>query len=185
MDIAIGGWLLVAVGLLLAFTGTKLFWLAVGIAGFAFGWLVTLALFPNVDPVAGLLMGLVLGIACALVAVKGLPVIGIALGAVLVGLFGLTLAKVFLDNNVVWNVVGFIVGAVIGYFVVKLSFDFGIALVTAMGGATMVWNGIEEAMPDLTDAIPTIAGAATFIFGFLAQQAQRRNAEEGGVNSSP
>ena len=63
MDIAIGGWILVAVGLLLAFTGTKLFWLAVGIAGFAFGWLVTLALFPNVNPTAGLLAGLVLGFA--------------------------------------------------------------------------------------------------------------------------
>ena len=178
MDVAIGAWILVAVGLLLAFTGTKLFWLAVGIAGFAFGWLVTLALFPNVDPVAGLLAGLVLGIACAVVAIKGLPVIGMALGAVLVGLFGLTLAKLFFDNNVVWNVVGFIVGAVIGYFVVKLSLDFGIALVTAMGGATMVWNGIVEALPDLTEVIATIAALATFIFGFLAQQAQRRNAEQ-------
>jgi hypothetical protein len=79
---------------------------------------------------------------------------------------------------VVWNVVGFIVGAVIGYFVVKLSLDFGIALVTAMGGATMVWNGIVEALPNLTEVIATIAALATFIFGFLAQQAQRRNAEQ-------
>lgn len=184
MDIAIGGWLLVAVGLLLAFTGTRLFWLAVGIAGFAFGWLVTLALFPNVSALAGLLAGLVLGIACALVAVKGLPIIGKALGAVLVGLFGLTLAKLSFDNNVVWNVVGFIVGAVIGYYVVKLSLNFGIALVTAMGGATMVWNGVVEALPDLTEAIPAMAALATFIFGFLAQQAQRRRDEASeSVNS--
>jgi hypothetical protein len=177
MDIAIGAWLLVAVGLLLAFTGTRLFWLAVGIAAFAFGWLVTLALFPTVDPIVGLLAGLVLGIACAVVAIKGLPVIAIILGAVLVGLFGLTLAKVLFDDTTVWNVLGLIVGAAIGYFVVKISFDFGIALVTAMGGATMVWNGIVEALPDLTQVIATIAALATFIFGFLAQQAQRRSAQ--------
>jgi membrane-associated HD superfamily phosphohydrolase len=178
MDIAIGGWILVAVGLLLAFTGTKLFWLAVGIAGFAFGWLVTLALFPTVDPLISLVAGLVLGIACAVVAVKGLPIISVILAAVLVGLFGLTLARLLFDDNTAWNILGFVVGAAIGYFIVKISLDFGIALVTALGGATMVWNGIVDSLPDLTRVIATIAALATFIFGFLAQQAQRRNAQQ-------
>ena len=36
-----------------------------------------------------------------------------------------------------------------------------------------------EALPNLTEVIAaTIAALATFIFGFLAQQAQRRNAEQ-------
>ena len=71
MSPEIGGWILVGLGLLLAFTGARLFWLAVGIAGFAFGWLVTLLLFPNVEPLAGFLIGLVLGAACALPCARG------------------------------------------------------------------------------------------------------------------
>lgn len=177
MDIAIGAWLLVALGVVVAFTGTRLFWLAVGIAGFAFGWLVTLTLFPNVDPLAGLLIGVVLGVACAVVAVRGLPVIGLALGAVLMGLVGMTLGREWSDGSTVWRVVGFILGAIVGYLIVRFSINFGIALVTAIGGGTLVWNGVVEAMPSTPAWLPGLAGLAVAVFGFAAQQATRRKQE--------
>jgi hypothetical protein len=97
---ALGGWILIALGIVLAFTGKRLIWLAVGIAGFGVGWLFTLLLLPNVDPLARLLVGAVVGIAMAVVALRGLPIIGLALGAVLVGLFvGLTSSLVVLSQS--------------------------------------------------------------------------------------
>ena len=57
---------------------------------------------------------------------------------------GLMLAKLLFDHNVVWNGVGFIVGAIIGYFVVKLALDVGIAQVTQTVSHTTVWNVIND-----------------------------------------
>ena len=182
MSPAIGGWVLVVLGLLLAFTGTTLFWLAVGIAGFAFGWLVTLALFPNVDPLAGILIGLVLGAACAFVAIKGLPIIGIGLGAVLIGLLGLTLAAEWTSDSTPWKVVGFVIGAIVGGLLVKGSITWGIPLVTAIGGGVLVWNGLIEALidngPKLSwNWLAPLVAVVVAIAGFAAQLGSRRDSD--------
>ena len=88
MSAAVGGWILIALGIVLAFTGKRLIWLAVGVTGFGLGWLFTVLLLPNIDSLARFLVGAVVGVAGALIALRGLPIIGLAMGAVLVGLFG-------------------------------------------------------------------------------------------------
>lgn len=173
MQAEIVGWIAVALGVLLAFTGTKLFWLAVGIAGFAFGWLVSAALFSNIDPFAQALVGLVLGVACAAVAIKGLPIIGFALGAVLVGLLGMSLFRYWFDGSTLWRFIGFVLGALVGYFIVKLSLEVGIALVTALGGGTIIWNGVLEALPSIAPWVAAGAGLAAAVVGFIVQMGAR------------
>jgi hypothetical protein len=182
MSPEIGGWILAALGLILAFTGTKLSWLAVGIAGFAVGWLFSLLLLPQIEPTAHLLVSLVLGVACALVAIKGLPIIAVALGAVLIGLLGYSLGAQFTQTTAdptgaLWaKLLGFVIGAVIGYFIVAKGAAIGISLVTALGGGALVWNGLTQAIIDNGPKlgatwIPVIAGIATALFGFLGQRA--------------
>ena len=151
-----------------------------GIAGFAFGWLVTLLLFPNVEPLAGFLIGLVLGAACAFVAVKGLPVIGIGLGAVLIGLLGLSLAGEWSADSTAWKVVGFVIGAIVGGLLVKGSIVWGIPLVTAIGGGALVWNGLIEALIDHGPRLswtwlPPLVALVVAIVGFATQLGSRRD----------
>jgi hypothetical protein len=180
VGIALGGWILIALGIVLAFTGKRLIWLAVGIAGFGVGWLFTLLLLPNVDPLARSLVLAVVGIAMAVVARRGLPIIGLALGAVLVGLFGMTLANAWFDNNTFLRLVGFAIGAAIGYAIVKASIDWGISLVTALGGGVLVWNGLIQVMPDVA---PLTAGVVTLVAGFLAQRPNKVTDEPGTVSN--
>jgi hypothetical protein len=171
MSSQLAGWIIIGLGVLLALTGKRLFWLAVGIAGFGVGWLLSGAfLSQSVDDLGQLLVGLILGVVCALVAVRGLPLIGMALGAVLMGLLGLTLADLWAGDNTLWKVVGFVVGAAIGVFLVKGAFDVGIALVTAIGGGVLVWNGLPEALPSLPTWIGPVAGLVLAIVGFIAQR---------------
>jgi hypothetical protein len=183
VGIALGGWILIALGIVLAFTGKRLIWLAVGIAGFGVGWLFTLLLLPNVDPLARSLVLAVVGIAMAVVARRGLPIIGLALGAVLVGLFGMTLANAWFDNNTFLRLVGFAIGAAIGYAIVKASIDWGISLVTALGGGVLVWNGLIQVMPDVARWVPLTAGVVTLVAGFLAQRPNKVTDEPGTVSN--
>jgi hypothetical protein len=173
MSAAVGGWLLIALGIVLAFTGKRLIWLAVGITGFGLGWLLTMILLPNVDPLARFLVGAIVGIAVAIVALKGLPVLGMAMGAVLVGLFGMTLANQWFDGNTFLRLLGFAIGAAIGYYIVQASIDWGISLVTALGGGVLVWNGLLEVFPNLSAWIPMTAGVVTLVAGFIAQRSPK------------
>ena len=173
MSAAVGGWLLIALGIVLAFTGKRLIWLAVGITGFGMGWLLTMILLPNVDPLARFLVGAIVGIAVGIVALKGLPVLGMAMGAVLVGLFGMTLANQWFDGNTFLRLLGFAIGAAIGYYIVRASIDWGIALVTALGGGVLVWNGLLEVFPNLASWIPMTAGVVTLVAGFIAQRSPK------------
>ncbi len=184
MSAVLGGWLLVGLGIVLAFTGKRLIWLAVGISGFALGWLITLVLLPNVEPLARFLVGAIIGVAVAMVALKGLPILGMAMGAVLVGLFGMTLANQWFDGNTFLRLVGFAIGAAIGYAIVKASIDWGIALVTALGGGVLVWNGLVEISHDLAAWIPMTAGVATLIAGFIAQRSPKSSDSSGTVAKS-
>jgi len=178
---AVGGWILIALGIVLAFTGKRLIWLAVGVTGFGLGWLFTVLLLPNIDSLARFLVGAVVGVAGALIALRGLPIIGLAMGAVLVGLFGLTLANEWFDGNTFLRLLGFAIGAAVGYGIVKASIDWGISLVTALGGGVLVWNGLLEIMPDLAAWVPATAGIVTLIAGFLAQRPNKKPNDSGEV----
>ena len=184
MSAAVGGWLLIAFGILLAFTGKRLLWLAVGITGFAMGWLLTMVLLPNVDTLARFLVGAIVGIAVAVVALRGLPVLGMAMGAVLVGLFGMTLANEWTDGNTFVRLLGFAIGAAVGYYIVRASIDWGISLVTALGGGVLVWNGLLEVFPDLTAWVPMVAGVVTLVAGFIAQRSPNSSKDAGAVAES-
>ena len=168
------GWIVVGLGLILAFTGKRLFWLAVGIGGFAVGWLLSGVFFSDrIDSMGQILVGLVLGIVGALVAIKGLPIVGIALGGVLLGLLGLTLADEWSGSNTWWKLLGFVVGAAIGVFLVKGAFDVGIALVTAIGGGVLVWNGLLDALPTMTTSVSWIGPIAALIVAIVGFFSQR------------
>ena len=184
MSAAMGGWLLIALGIVLAFTGKRLIWLAVGITGFGLGWLLTLTLLPNVEPLARFLVGAIVGVAVAMVALKGLPILGMAMGAVLVGLFGMTLANQWFDGNTFLRLIGFAIGAAIGYYIVKASIDWGISLVTALGGGVLVWNGLLEISHDLPTWLPLTAGIATLVAGFIAQRSSKSSGDSGTVATS-
>lgn len=169
MSFEIGGWILVLLGAALAFTGKRLVWLAVGIAGFGLGWLFTLAFFPSASALATFLAGLVLGAVGAVVALRGLPLLVSAAGAVLVGLLGFSVLGQLTSTNQFWEIVGFVIGAVVGVFLVRASLEWGIPLVTAIGGAALVWNGVTKALPDLPAWLPVLVALAIGVGGFVVQ----------------
>jgi hypothetical protein len=103
------------------------------------------------------------------------------MGAVLVGLFGLTLANEWFDGNTFLRLLGFAIGAAVGYGIVRASIDWGISLVTALGGGVLVWNGLLEIMPDLAAWVPATAGIVTLIAGFLAQRPNKKPNDSGEV----
>ena len=163
----------VLIGIALLVAGRRLFWLFVGGLGFITG-LQLASLVPQMSDAAALIIGLILGVIFALLAVF-LQRISVAIAGFLAGGFILTtlLGRLGVGNDVFpWAL--YIIGGMIGVVLVMLLFDWALIPFSSIAGAALILQAFSA---------DTLAGGLIFfllvvtgivIQGFLVTQFGRR-----------
>ena len=151
-------------GLVLVFAGKRFFWLAAGLAAFLLTWVVFEELFGG--GWVAILVGLVLAVLLGWLATKFIKwvglFIGFAAGAVilpfLLGLIGI-------DLN--W-LIGALLGGVIGLILMNFLFDWGLIVLTALMGSSVVSNQLEIGF-GLSAAFAGLIGLVLLVAGVIVQ----------------
>ena len=126
------------VGAALLITGRKLFWFFVGAIGFAVGIQLASRFFHGRSEIFILVLGLVVGVLFALLAIF---LQTLAIGAA--GFFGggyvlLGLAGLFGMDRGVLPFVAFVMGGIIGVILVGVLFDWALITLSSLTGASMI-----------------------------------------------
>jgi hypothetical protein len=151
-------------GLVLVFAGKRFFWLAAGLAAFLFTWTVFEALFGG--GWVAILIGLVVAGVMGWLATKFIKWIGLfvgfAAGAVIVpfllGLIGIDLS--FL--------IGAVIGGVIGLILMNFLFDWGLIVLTALMGSSVVASRLESGF-GMGASLAGLIGLVLLVAGVVVQ----------------
>lgn len=149
----------VLLGIALLVAGRRLFWLFVGALGFITG-IQLASLVPQISEGTALLIGLVLGVVFALLAVT-LQRFAVGLAGFLAGGFILTtLAARLGTGSEVFPWVLYIIGGVIGVILVMLLFDWALITLSSIAGAALILNSFstQAAAGGLIFLVLVIAG---------------------------
>ena len=125
-------------GTVLLFAGRKLYWLFIAVVGFIAGFLLTNSLVPQSSTWLLILIGLIIGSLCALLAIF-LNRLAVAL----VGFFGGGLLATQLlayfevgSGDFTW--ISFIVGGIIGIILAVFLFDWALIVFSSLFGAILI-----------------------------------------------
>jgi hypothetical protein len=162
-------------GALLLLLGRRLFWLFVGLMGFAAGLLLANQLLPEMPEWVTLVLAIAVGLLGALLAVF-LQRLAIGVAGFLAGaLAGSTLANSFAAQSSVALWVGIIVGGILGAILLATVFDLGLMALSSFVGATLVVQALN--LQAETAVVVTIV---LFILGLAFQSFSGRKAPETG-----
>lgn len=138
-------------GLLLLFRGRKLYWLALGGAGFFLGLWVAGQLFPNTTTGFELGLAFLLGIGGAFLAVLAQRMAVNISGFVLGGAGGLwlayLLAPILQFPHEIWVWIVAAIGAVAGVYLASALFDVALTVLTALLGAALIASRSQLVAP--------------------------------------
>lgn len=159
------------VGAVAAFTGRKVLWLLVGLMGFvaALSFLREVPLLAGTgDPLkmaAAVVVGLIfMGLAQSIV---GLAVN--AMGFLAGFTIGSSLIAPLLNQTAFLPIIGIgIVAGLIGIGLAKLSFEWGVILLSAFAGATMMMDALSR-MTTVSAAAQTVGAFVLAVFGITFQ----------------
>jgi hypothetical protein len=163
----------IVAGLLLLFAGRKFFWLAAGLAAFIFGMNLFQALFKDVG-VIGLVLSAIGGVVLGWLAVKFIKLVGYIVGA-LAGAAALPLLLSLFGISWNWLLMA-LIGAVIGFLLVRVFFDWGLIIMTAWIGANSVISSLNG-MVKLGSFITSIGFLILIIAGILTQRAMLKKSK--------
>ncbi|MGE5465251.1 MAG: hypothetical protein ACM3PS_17945 [Syntrophothermus sp.] len=152
------GLISVLLGIALLVAGRRLFWLFVGALGFITG-LQLASLLPQISQGTALLIGLVLGVVFALMAIF-LQRLAVGIAGFLAGGFILTTLAARLGvgtGTLPWGI--YLLGGVIGLLLVMLLFDWALIIFSSIAGALLILNSFSTQTP---------AGGVLFLFLVLA-----------------
>src|SRR5450631_1394983 len=156
-------------GIALLFFGRRLFWLFVAALGFAIGLQLAPYLSHNPPLWLSLLLSLGLGLAGAIFAVL-LQKIAIGVAGFLVGgRVAVAIAAAFLVNHAHYSVITFVVGGILGAFLLLGLFDWALIIFSAIEGARLLASSIH-----LPSTGTTVLVVALAIFGIVVQSAMFR-----------
>jgi hypothetical protein len=181
MDSAVLGWMLVGAGVVLALVGRHVFWLAVGLVGFLLTSSLVRALLPDLDPTVVTVLALAVGAAGAIVTVKSLRLVAAIAAALLLAVVGRALFVLYVDDSA-WQWLVFAGAGALGWLLVRVLFDVGIVVTTALGGGWYVASGLGATDVDLASATTLWIGLGTALVGMLVQSgALRRSKKPAGA----
>jgi hypothetical protein len=165
---------LVVAGLVLAFAGRRYIWILIGATGFLVAfWLVSLILPGN--GLAAVLVALAAGVAAAFLLRGVTRIILWIAGFVLVGTAAAALGERFgMDPWSSQWILTFLAGGVLGLVLATFARDFGIMIITALGGAAMVMIGLPDLLP-ITGVLGDLVGPVVAVAGFIVQYAGSRS----------
>lgn len=162
---------LIALGLVLAFAGRRFIWLLIGLAGFWLGYQLIAWVFSGRDPLFQLLAGLAVGVLGALLARRFTNVLLWIAGFVLVGAAVLNVGSIFglgIDS-VLLQVTFFVVGGLIGVALVRWALGLAIIIISALGGAAMVMQGLPALFNTTPGTLNLVIGIVVAVAGFIVQ----------------
>jgi len=163
---------ILAGGLLLVF-GRKLFWLFVGVVGFATGLAVASRFFQSQPEWLQLVIGIGLGIVGALLAIFFEEIAIAVAGFLAGGYIALSLAGILIGratpsaDTFTW--VLFFVGGVIGVALAFMLFDWALILLSSITGALLIIEGLQ-----MTGLTGWLVGAGLFVLGIVIQSRMER-----------
>ena len=161
-------------GFLLLVLCRRLFWLFVGLVGFAVGLSLTPTLFPGASEAVTLILALILAVIGAILAVF-LQRIAIAVAGLFAGAFlGSTLASAVVGDSTAIFWVGVIAGGILGAILLSTLFDWGLIALSSLVGATMVVESLNlspEASLTLTIVLFLVGLAFQMFTGKKAEPA--------------
>jgi hypothetical protein len=163
---------IIAGGALLLF-GKKLFWVALGLAGFAVGMTLSQELVPEAPITVALVVGVVFAV-LAVIAARLLKNIAFGAGGFVLGAY---LCSSMLDlfqldiGLLSWVVI--IVGGILGAVLLLVLFNWALILLSSLMGALL----IVQSIPERFEALPIIF-CALVVLGVVVQF-------RGGVRNNP
>jgi hypothetical protein len=164
---------LLVAGALLLLLGRRLFWLFVGLTGFAAGLVLAQRWLADQPEWYSLLIALGIGLLGALLALflqrLAIGVAGFLAGAVI----GSTLASTFAGDAATAMWVGIAIGGILGAVLLSVFFDIGLIGLSAFVGATMVVEALH-----LTREIGIVVTIVLFILGLAFQSFSGRKPAE-------
>jgi hypothetical protein len=159
----------VLIGIVILFFGRKLFWLCVAAAGFALGAEIAPHLIHEPSSIVGLVVALVFGVLGALLALflqkVAIAVLGFLAGGYLAG----AIAAAFFIHAVQYYTITFLVGGIIGTFLLLAVFDWTLVVVSSLIGAHLIQSAIV-----LPPTGSTLVFVGLAIIGILVQAASFR-----------
>jgi len=157
------------VGVVILFFGRKLFWLCVAAAGFAVGAEIAPHLIQEPSSILGLLVALIFGVLGALLAIFLQKVAIAVLGFLAGGYVTSAIGAAFFIHSAQYYTIIFVVGGIIGTFLLLAVFDWALIVVSSLIGAYLIQKPIV--MPP-TGSTLVFVGLA--ILGIIMQGASFR-----------
>jgi hypothetical protein len=162
------------IGVLLLVLGRKLYWLFIAVLGFILGYTFSESIFPGLTNLLTVLIGILAGSLCALLAIF-LNQIAITLAGFLGG--GLIASQLlaylgFIDNGFSW--VPFIIGGIIGTILAAIIFDWILIIFSSIVGAFIIastWEILSLEL-NLMVLVLSLVGIAIQTIHFRREQKQ-------------
>ncbi|MDY6874339.1 MAG: hypothetical protein SVR81_10325 [Chloroflexota bacterium] len=156
----------IVIGFLSLFFGRKFYWIFVAVAGFLLGLLFGPLLFANLDPAWIPWLTLILGVVFAALAVVFKAFMVSLGGAISLASVVYTLVQANLQQ---WIIVALtVVGAVIGFIIGWLVFEWGLIIFSSLTGASLVTSGVVSLIPSVAN-FDLIVFLALFLIGLIYQ----------------
>lgn len=157
-------------GGLLLLAGKKLYWFFVGLCGAAAGLFISEFFLHPEGMTERVIVAIAIGAGFAFLAVFLQKImVGIA-GFIAGGFLSISLIETLQFNLSDWNWAVFLVGGLIGIFLVKLLFDLALVIITSFAGATLIIRGL-----DLGGSNGLIILLVLILAGIVIQSAQNRS----------
>lgn len=161
---------IVLLGLLVLTSGRRLFWLFVGVVGFAVGFQYAHLLFDTQSEGLLLLLALGLGIGGSLLAIFfqkiAVGLVGFASG----GYIAMHLLELFDLGPGPLPWLPFVIGGLVGAILMVVVFDWALIFISSLAGASLIVHGLS-----LSPLVETLLFFGLAIFGIVLQANQSRH----------
>jgi len=156
-------------GLILLLVGRKLYWLFIAVLGFITGFILAEALLPEISTWLLILISLIIGSLCALLAVF-VNQLAVALAGFLGGgMLAVQLIDFFdLSSGGYWIL--FLIGGIIGIILAALLFDWVLIVLSSLAGAILIGSVWQDPSPWVNILILIL-----FLVGLLIQASLLRH----------
>jgi hypothetical protein len=161
--------LLVILGLLLAFAGRRFIWLLIGVAGFVLGYDLVTFFIPGDEGTVQILIGVFAGLIGAFLAVRFTNVLLLVAGFVLIGNALLVVGQILGADGLLVELLLFVIGGVVGLLLVRFALAIAVILISALGGASLVMQGLPGLFDTEPGALNLLIGVVVFAAGLFVQ----------------
>jgi hypothetical protein len=159
------------IGAVLLFLGKRVYWMLVGLLGFAAGLAIGARLFPESSDLVVLLAALVGGVIGALLAGLVQRIAVAAAGFFAGGFAAVTLWELLLGRAGGLDALAFILGGIVGAVLTIVLFDWALIGLSSLVGSSMIVQAL-----DLPRGLAWVVLIVLFVGGIIVQSATRPKA---------